>query len=97
MPVQREYGSITHGAGYTMDISRGCIFLLLSVSLCLGCVSHTERVPYRPYLTQQDTGVWAEVKRGVWLAAVAQNKQAEKKTGVVLYKNGPQRHRLVDG
>ena len=48
---------------HTMNIAKGCVFLLLGVSLCLGCVSHTERLPYRPHLTQQDEGVWAEVKR----------------------------------
>ena len=48
---------------HTMDVAKGCVFLLLGVSLSLGCVSHTERLPYRPHLTQQDEGVWAEVKR----------------------------------
>ena len=48
---------------HAMNIAKECVFLLLSVSLSLGCVSHTERLPYRPHLTQQDEGVWAEVKR----------------------------------
>lgn len=46
-----------------MNISKGLVFLLLGVILSPGCVSHTERLPYRPHLIQQDEGVWAEVKR----------------------------------
>jgi len=42
-------------------------FLLLSIGLSGliegGCVSQTERLPYRPHLVQQDEGVWDEVKR----------------------------------
>ncbi len=81
--MQREYRSITHGVGYTMDISKRCIFLLLSVSLCLGCVSHTERVPYRPHLTQQDEGVWAEVKREFgWQASRKTNKPKKRQASL---------------
>ncbi len=58
-----------------MTIAKGCIFLLLGVSLSLGCVSHTERVPYRPHLMPQDEGLWTEVKREFgWPAARKTNK-----------------------
>ncbi len=46
-----------------MNVSKGLVFLLLGVLLSPGCVSHTERLPYRPHMAQQDEGVWAEVKR----------------------------------
>ena len=46
-----------------MNVSKGLVFLLLSVLLSSGCVSYTERLPYRPHLMPQDDGVWAEVKR----------------------------------
>ena len=59
-----------------MNIAKGCIFLLLGASLSLGCVSHTERVPHRSYLTQQDEGLWAEVKREFgWQSSRKTNKQ----------------------
>ncbi len=63
---------------HTMDIAKGCVFLLLGVSLSLGCVSHTERLPYRPHLTQQDEGVWAEVKREFGWQSTRKTKKAKK-------------------
>ena len=47
----------------TVNMLKASIFVLLCLVLCYGCVSHTERVPYRPHMVQQDEGVWAEVKR----------------------------------
>ena len=36
---------------------------LLGILLESGCVTQTERVPYRPYAVPQDDGIWAEVRR----------------------------------
>ncbi len=62
-----------------MDISKGCIVLLFGVSLSLGCVSYTERVPYHPHLTQPDEGVWAEVKREFGWRASRKTRKPKKR------------------
>ena len=46
-----------------MTIKCGVAALMLSIVLGAGCVTQTERVPYRPYGPPEDEGVMAELRR----------------------------------
>ena len=64
-------------------------FLLLSIGLSGliegGCVSQTERLPYRPHLVQQDEGVWDEMKREFGWQPSGKTKKKKKSKQESLY------------
>ncbi len=46
-----------------ITIGRSLLLLFLTTLLSAGCVTRTERVPYRPYVPRQDEGLLAELGR----------------------------------
>ena len=62
-----------------VNILKIVVSLLLCTILAQGCVSHTERLPYRPHMEQQDKDVWEEVKQEFGWNPSNKSQKAQRK------------------